>query len=168
MVTHTTKYTLTTFDVEHNHDLDKVEYKNLSKAERKVTYNEQLFIIKAANANIVHVTQTEFNNFTHGVSCFIGDSNAQMHITRMEERQKFTKDFSFYYFVEDSELCGLLKREKIEAYGWLLRAFKKSFIRAPNIVVTDQDGSIRLAIAAAFPESKHRLLHVAYHAEDPI
>ncbi|GJT22401.1 hypothetical protein Tco_0892338, partial [Tanacetum coccineum] len=78
------QYTLTTFDVEHNHELDRVEYRHLSKAERKLTYNEQLFIIKAANANIgavrahnlytglkgssslVHGTQTEFKNFTRG------------------------------------------------------------------------------------------------------
>ncbi|GKA58296.1 FAR1-related sequence 5-like protein, partial [Tanacetum coccineum] len=52
---------------------------------------------------------------------------------------------------------GLLKKETTEAYGWLLRAFRKAFVRAPNIVVTDQDGAMRLAVAAEFPESKHRL-----------
>ncbi|GJY66629.1 DNA-directed DNA polymerase [Tanacetum coccineum] len=218
MVSHTTKYTLTTFDVEHNHELDRVEYKHLSKAERRLTYNEQLFIIKAANANIgamrahnlytglkgssslVHGTQTDFKNFTRGVNCFIRDSDTQMLITRMEQRQEFTKDFSFDYFVEDAELYGLfwaaevakcnykefgdivsfdvtyktnkykmvfvpftaidnhrrsvtvgsrlLKKETAEAYGWLLRAFKKAFVRAPNIVVIDQDGAMRLAVAA--------------------
>ncbi|GJV61330.1 RNA-directed DNA polymerase, eukaryota [Tanacetum coccineum] len=227
MVPHTSKYTLTTFDVEHNHELDRVEYKHLSKAERKLTYNEQLFIIKAANANIgavrahnlytglkgssslVHGTQTEFKNFTRGVNCFIGDSDAQMLITRMEQRQEFTKDFSFDYFVEDAELCGLfwadevakcnykefgdiisfdatyktnkyktvfvpftaidnhrrsiivgsglLKKETAKAYGWLLRAFKKAFVRPPNVVVTDQDEAMRLVVVAEFPESKHRL-----------
>nr|GEY46705.1 hypothetical protein [Tanacetum cinerariifolium] len=214
MVVDTTKYVLTTFDVEHNHELDRVEYKHLSKAERKLTYNEQLFIIKAANANIgavrahnlytglkgssslVHGTQTEFKNFTRSVNCFIGDNDAQMLITRMEQRQEFTKDFSFDYFVEGAELCGLfwadevakcnykefgdiykmvsvpfmaidnhrksvtvgselLKKETAKAYGWLLGAFKKAFFRPSNIVVTDQDGAIRLAVE--FPESKHRL-----------
>ncbi|GKD76789.1 FAR1-related sequence 5-like protein, partial [Tanacetum coccineum] len=150
------------------------------------------------SSSLVHGTQTEFKNFTHGVNCFIGDNDAQMLITRMEERQEFTKDFSFDYFVEDAELCGLfwadevakcnykefgdiykmvfvpfttidnhrrsvtvgsglLKKETAEAYGWLLRAFKKAFVRAPNIVVTDQDGAMRHAIAVEFPESKHRL-----------
>ncbi|GKA70983.1 FAR1-related sequence 5-like protein, partial [Tanacetum coccineum] len=52
---------------------------------------------------------------------------------------------------------GLLKRETAEAYGWLLRAFKKAFIRALNIIVTDQDGVMRLDVAAEFPESEHRL-----------
>nr|GEZ58470.1 hypothetical protein [Tanacetum cinerariifolium] len=177
---------------------------------------DMLFIIKVANANIgavrahslytglkgsssfVHGTQTEFKNFTRGVNCFIGDSDAQMLITRMKQRQEFTKDFSFDYFVEDAELCGLfwadevakynykefgdivsfdatyktnkykmvfvpftaidnhrksvtvgsglLKKETAEAYGLLLRAFKKAFVRPPNIVVIDQDGAMRLAV----------------------
>ncbi|GKC14598.1 protein FAR1-related sequence 5 [Tanacetum coccineum] len=42
---------------------------------------------------------------------------------------------------------GLLKKETAKAYGWLLRAFKKAFVRPPNIVVTDQDGAMRLAVA---------------------
>nr|GEX18047.1 hypothetical protein [Tanacetum cinerariifolium] len=52
---------------------------------------------------------------------------------------------------------GLLKKETAEAYGWLLKSFKKAFVHAPNIVVTDQDEAMRLAVAAEFPESKHRL-----------
>nr|GFA65936.1 hypothetical protein [Tanacetum cinerariifolium] len=52
---------------------------------------------------------------------------------------------------------GFLKKEVAEAYGWLLRAFKKAFVRPPIIVVTDQDGAMRLVVAAEFPESKHRL-----------
>ncbi|GJX88839.1 FAR1-related sequence 5-like protein [Tanacetum coccineum] len=215
MVAHTSKYTLTTFNVEHNHELDRVEYKHLSKAERKLTYNEQLFIIKAANANIgavrahnlytglkgssslVHGTQTKFKNFTCGVNGFIGDSDAQMLITRMKERQEFTKflltislrmlSFVVYFgmmklrsvitrilvisykmvFVPFTAIdnhrrsvtigSGLLKKETAEAYGWLLRAFKKAFVRPPNIVVTDQDGAMRLAVAAEFPDLRNRL-----------
>ncbi|GJY17309.1 FAR1-related sequence 5-like protein [Tanacetum coccineum] len=179
MVPHTSKYTLTTFDVEHNHELDR-----------------------AANANIGAVR-------AHNLYTGLKDSDAQMLITRMDQRQEFTKEFYFDYFLEDAELCGLfwadevakcnykefsdivsfdatyktnkykmvfvpftaidnhrrsvtvgsglLKKETAEAYGWLLRAFKKAFVRPPNIVVTDQDGAMRLAVAAEFPESKHRL-----------
>nr|GEX54938.1 hypothetical protein [Tanacetum cinerariifolium] len=182
MVPHTTKYTLTTFDVEHNHELDRIEYKHLSKAKKRLTYNEQMFIIKVANANIGAVR-------AHNLYIGLKGSSSLVH-----ERQKFTKYFSFDYFVEDAELCGLfwaaevakgnykefgdivsfdatyktnkrsvtvgsglLKKETTEAYGWLLKAFKKAFVHAPNIVVTDQDEAMRLAVAAEFPESKHRL-----------
>ncbi|GKB21845.1 RNA-directed DNA polymerase, eukaryota [Tanacetum coccineum] len=166
MVAHTSKYTLTTFDVEHNHELDRVEYKHL--------------LLKLQMQTLVLWRLI----FVYGF-----ESDAQMLITRMEERQEFTKDFSFDYFVKDAELCGLfwadevvkykmvfvpftaidnhrrsvtvgsglLKKETTEAYGWLLRAFKKAFVRPPNIVVTDQDGVMRLVVTAEFPESKHRL-----------
>ncbi|GKE60333.1 DNA-directed DNA polymerase, partial [Tanacetum coccineum] len=101
LVPGTTKYTLTTFDVKHNHELDRIEYKHLSKAGRKLSYAEQLFIIKAANENIgvvrapnlytglkgssslVHGTETEFKNFTRGVNYFIGDSDAQIVGSRL-------------------------------------------------------------------------------------
>ncbi|GJT41164.1 FAR1-related sequence 5-like protein [Tanacetum coccineum] len=43
MVPKTSKYRLVVFDLEHNHELDRIEYKHLSKAERKLTYNEQLY-----------------------------------------------------------------------------------------------------------------------------
>nr|GEX84769.1 protein FAR1-related sequence 5-like [Tanacetum cinerariifolium] len=169
------EYVLTTFDVEHNHELDRVEYKHLSKAERKLTYNEQLFIIKAANANIgavrdhnlytglkgssslVHGTQTEFKNFKRGVNCFIGDSDAQMLITRM-----YKMLFIPFTVIDNHKRSvtvgsGLLKKETAKAYGWLLRAFKKAFVCPPNIVVTNQDEAIRLAVAAEFLDSKHRI-----------
>ncbi|GKD46645.1 FAR1-related sequence 5-like protein [Tanacetum coccineum] len=187
MVPHTTKYTLTTFDVEHNHELDRVKYRHLSKAERRLTYNEQLFIIKAVNANIgavrahnlytslkglsslMHGTQTEFKNFTCGVNCFIGDSDAQMLITRMKERQKFTKDFSFNYFIEDAELCGLFWADEVancnyKEFGDIVSSdatyktnkYKMAFVpftaidnhrRSATVVVTDQDGVMRLVVA---------------------
>nr|GEW02922.1 hypothetical protein [Tanacetum cinerariifolium] len=154
MVPYTTKYTLSIFDMEHNHELDRFEYKHLSKSERKLTYAEQLFIIKASNANIGAVR-------AHNL--YTGDSDAQMIITQMEERKQYIKDFSFDYFIEDVELIKLQSAtikslvETTVAYGWLLRAFRKAFVRVPNIVVTDQDEAMRLAVAVEFCESKHKL-----------
>nr|GEW62742.1 hypothetical protein [Tanacetum cinerariifolium] len=58
--------------------------------------------------------------------------------------------------VQDDNSSWILKNEIVEAYGWLLKAFMKAFVRTPNIVVTDQDGAMRKAIGSKFPESKHR------------
>ena len=131
MIPGTSQYQLTTFDVEHNHALDRVEYKHLSKSERKLPYHEQLFIMKAANHNLgatkahslysglkgstafVHGTQTEFCNYTRGINCFIGDSDAQMLINRMEDRMNYTSNFSFDYFVENAELRGLFWADEV-------------------------------------------------------
>nr|GEZ02758.1 protein FAR1-related sequence 5-like [Tanacetum cinerariifolium] len=169
MVPHTTKYTLTTFDVEHNHELDRVKYKYLSKAERKLTYNEaanaNIGVVRAHNlytdfkdsSSLVHDTQTEFKNFTCGVNCFIKDSDTQMLITRMEERQEFTKDFSFDYFVKDAEFCGLFWVDEVAKCNYKELGDIASSGSFTALAVTDQDGAMRLAIAAEFPESKHRL-----------
>ncbi|GJT54180.1 DNA-directed DNA polymerase [Tanacetum coccineum] len=122
------------------------------------------------SSSLVHGTQTEFKNFTRGVNCFIGDSDAQMLITRMEQRYKMV--FVPFTAIDNHRRSvtvgsGLLKKETAEAYGWLLRAFKKAFVRPPNIVVTDQDGAMRLAVAAEFPESKHRLCTLWLFRRDP-
>nr|GEW16383.1 protein FAR1-related sequence 5 [Tanacetum cinerariifolium] len=54
-------------------------------------------------------------------------------------------------------VAGLLKNVTTKYYIWLLKAFIKSFGKAPSIVVTDQDGAMRNAIEAEFGGSKHRL-----------
>ncbi|GJZ93307.1 RNA-directed DNA polymerase, eukaryota [Tanacetum coccineum] len=180
MVAHTSKHTLTTFDVEHNHELDKVEYKHLSKAERKLTYNEHLFIIKAANADIGAVR-------AHNLYTGLKDSDAQMLITRMEQRQEFTKDFSFDYFVQDAELCGLFWTDEVakcnyKEFGDIVsfdatyKTNKYKMVFVPFTAIDNHRRSVtlgsgllkketaeaygsamRLAVAVEFPESKHRL-----------
>ena len=57
----------------------------------------------------------------------------------------------------------LLKNETTESYIWLLQAFKKAFLRYSNIIVTNQDGTMRKAIADV-----SQALHVAYHAKASI
>ncbi|GJV46738.1 FAR1-related sequence 5-like protein, partial [Tanacetum coccineum] len=164
------QYTLTTCYVEHNHELDRVEYKHLSKAERKLTYNEQLFIIKAANANISAVRAHNLYTGLKGSSS-LADEVAKCNYKEFGDivsfdatykTNKYKMVFVPFMAIDNHRRSitvgsGLLKKETAKAYGWLLRAFKKAFVRPPNIVVIDQDGAMRLAVVAEFPESKHRL-----------
>ncbi|XP_076934039.1 protein FAR1-RELATED SEQUENCE 6-like [Bidens hawaiensis] len=53
--------------------------------------------------------------------------------------------------------AGLLASETIESYKWLLQMLLKSFGHAPKVVVTDQDPAMKQAIAAVFPNTRHRL-----------
>ncbi|GKB96060.1 hypothetical protein Tco_0982197 [Tanacetum coccineum] len=110
------KFVLHVFDTIHNHELEREEYKHLSKTERQLTYMEQVFIVKAASVNIgatrahhlltgikgsyllVHGTTIDFKNFFRSVNCYIGDSDAQMLIHKMKNRKKHVSDFSFDYF----------------------------------------------------------------------
>ncbi|GKC03713.1 FAR1-related sequence 5-like protein [Tanacetum coccineum] len=52
---------------------------------------------------------------------------------------------------------GLLLREDIEAYTWLLKSFMTAHEKQPIMIVTDQDGAMKLAIEEDLTESKHRL-----------
>ncbi|GJR23863.1 protein FAR1-related sequence 5 [Tanacetum coccineum] len=182
----TRKFVLKVFDTIHNHELEREEYKHLSKTERQLTYMEQC-----------------------NKSPSPSNRDAQMLIHKMENRKKHVSDFSFDYLVDNAELtaifwadevskynyrefgdvvsfdatfkinkykmvfvpftaidnhrkcvtvaAGLLKNETTKSYIWLLKAFIKAFGKAPSIVVTDQDGAMRNAIEAEFGGSKHRL-----------
>ncbi|GKC50834.1 FAR1-related sequence 5-like protein [Tanacetum coccineum] len=137
-----------------------VEYKHLSKAERKLTYNDQLFIIKAANSNIGVVRAHNLYSGLKGSSSIVhgwkrGKSSQKTFLLTISLRMS---SFVVYFRLMKLRTATTRSlRETMEAYGWLLRAFKKAFVHAPNIVLTDQDGSMRLAVAVEFPESKHRL-----------
>ena len=131
MIPGTTKFMLKKFDPIHNHELDRVEYKHLSKSEKQLTYAEQMFIVKAGSVNLgpvkahnlytglkgsaslVHGTEVEFKNYVRGINCFIGDADAQMLINRMENRKKYTVDFSFDYLVDNAELTGLFWADEV-------------------------------------------------------
>nr|GEX97649.1 protein FAR1-related sequence 5-like [Tanacetum cinerariifolium] len=52
---------------------------------------------------------------------------------------------------------GLLLREDIEAYTWLLTSFMTTHEKQPTMIVTDQDGAMKLAIEEVLTKSKHRL-----------
>ncbi|GKE20084.1 FAR1 DNA binding domain, zinc finger, SWIM-type, MULE transposase domain containing protein, partial [Tanacetum coccineum] len=52
---------------------------------------------------------------------------------------------------------GLLADETAGAYIWLLKQFKEAFGKDPEVVVTDQDPSMKIAIAECFPDTRHRL-----------
>ncbi|CAH9112386.1 unnamed protein product, partial [Cuscuta epithymum] len=52
--------------------------------------------------------------------------------------------------------AGLLAKEDVESYVWLLTRFIKAMGRQPACVITDQDPSMRIAIEKVLPESRHR------------
>ncbi|GKA34988.1 protein FAR1-related sequence 5 [Tanacetum coccineum] len=180
------KFILHVFDTIHNHELEREEYKHLSKTERQLTYMEQAFIVKAASVNI---------GATRAHHLLTGDSDAQMLIHKIENRKKHADEVSkynyrefgdvvsfdttfntnkvFYAFlykmvfvpfiaIDNHRKCvtvaaGLLKNETTKSYIWLLKAFIKAFGKAPSIVITNQDGAMRNAIEAEFTWSKHWL-----------
>ncbi|GJX68542.1 FAR1-related sequence 5-like protein [Tanacetum coccineum] len=132
----TRKFVLKVFDTIHNHELEREEYKHLSKTERQLTYMEKAFIVKAASVNIgatrahhlltgingsyllVHGTTVDFKNFFRSVNCYIGDIDAQMLIHKMENRKKHVSDFSFDYLVDNAELTAIFWADEVSKYNY--------------------------------------------------
>ncbi|GJY61363.1 protein FAR1-related sequence 5 [Tanacetum coccineum] len=103
------KFVLNVFDTIHNHELEREEYKHLSKTERQLTYMEQAFIVKAASVNI---------GATRAHHLLTGDSDAQMLIHKMENRKKHVSDFSFDYLVENAELTAIFWADEVSKYNY--------------------------------------------------
>ncbi|XP_022032939.1 protein FAR-RED IMPAIRED RESPONSE 1-like [Helianthus annuus] len=53
--------------------------------------------------------------------------------------------------------AAIIGNETAETYSWLLNAFRQAFGRAPPVIVTDQDPTMRKAIQDTWPESRHGL-----------
>ncbi|GKD18860.1 FAR1-related sequence 5-like protein, partial [Tanacetum coccineum] len=156
------------FDTIHNHELERKEYKHLSKTERQLTYIEQAFIVKAASVNIGAIRAHHLLTGIKGSYLLVHVDNAELTaIFWADEVSKYNyREFgdvvSFDATFKTNKKCvtvaaGLLKNETTKSYIWLLKAFMKAFGKAPSIVVTDQDGAMRNAIEAEFGGSKHRL-----------
>ncbi|KAL9661339.1 hypothetical protein QQ045_026163 [Rhodiola kirilowii] len=52
--------------------------------------------------------------------------------------------------------AGLISKEDVESYTWLLTCFKNLLACEPSVIVTDQDAAMKVAISRVFPASRHR------------
>ncbi|GKD07726.1 FAR1-related sequence 5-like protein, partial [Tanacetum coccineum] len=186
-VTHTA-YVLYEFEEAHNHTFVPKAYRNLTKKRKQMTHPEQIFVqqlgitsIGATRAHhlyasthggyeLVNSTETEYRNHKRDLNTHIGDSDAQMLITKLTNRKQHVDNFSFEYNmvfvpftgIDNHRKCvtfgaGMLSNETTLSYKWLLTCFLKAFKKQPRLVVTDEDPAMRNAIASVFNESTHRL-----------
>ncbi|GKE24265.1 regulation of nuclear pre-mRNA domain-containing protein 1B [Tanacetum coccineum] len=61
----------------------------------------------------VHGTTDDFKNHQRDVNVFIGESDAQMLIRKMENRKMYVPNFTFQYKVENSELVAMFWADEI-------------------------------------------------------
>ncbi|GKA95154.1 FAR1-related sequence 5-like protein [Tanacetum coccineum] len=61
----------------------------------------------------VHGTTDDFKNHQRDVNQFIGESDAQMLINKMENRKKYVPNFTFQYKVENSELVAMFWADEV-------------------------------------------------------
>ncbi|GJW70310.1 FAR1 DNA binding domain, zinc finger, SWIM-type, MULE transposase domain containing protein [Tanacetum coccineum] len=121
--------------------------------------------------DMVGVTVNDCKNQKKKISVFIGDRDAQMAVEKLLSRKLHSLGFyANYYKGDDDRLVGLFWADEeaiknyatfgditAEAYIWLLKQFKEAFGKDPEVVVTDQDPSMKIMIAECFPDTRHRL-----------
>ncbi|GJR78678.1 FAR1-related sequence 5-like protein [Tanacetum coccineum] len=125
------RYKLDQFYPKHNRMLILKEYKHFIKKQRKMTQAEKMFIVKAATNKIgathahnllssmkggyeyVHGTTDYFKNHQRDVNVFIGESDAQMLINKVENRKMYVPNFTFQYKVENSELVTVFWDDEV-------------------------------------------------------
>nr|GEW19358.1 protein FAR1-related sequence 5-like [Tanacetum cinerariifolium] len=125
------KYEITKFVAKHNHQLLPKEYNHLTKKHRKMPQAEKIFVVRASTMRLgatkahnlyskmkgrtqyVHGTSDDFKNHIRDVNAFIGESESQMLINKMENRKNFVPNFTFQYLVENSELVAMFWADEI-------------------------------------------------------
>ncbi|XP_076933468.1 protein FAR1-RELATED SEQUENCE 5-like [Bidens hawaiensis] len=132
------------------------------RSARKLTHVQEEAIYELSNMNLgpvkafnlmrtqyggfekVGATKDDCKNFRQGLNCYIGEYDAEMIVQRLCAKKTFSSDYSFEYDVNDD-------RELIRMF-WADETSK-----TPKVVVTDQDPAMKQAIAAVFPNTRHRL-----------
>nr|GEY69280.1 hypothetical protein [Tanacetum cinerariifolium] len=61
----------------------------------------------------VHGTSDDFKNHIRDVNAFIGESDAQMLINKMENRKNFVPHFTFHYLVKNGELVAMFWDDEV-------------------------------------------------------
>ncbi|GJT18795.1 regulation of nuclear pre-mRNA domain-containing protein 1B [Tanacetum coccineum] len=93
--------------------------------------SEKMFVVKAAANKIgatkahhlycnikggyeyVHGTTDDFKNHQRDVNHFIGESDAQMLINKMENRTMYVPNFTFQYMVDNDELVAMFWADEV-------------------------------------------------------
>ena len=61
--------------------------------------------------------------------------------------------------------AAFMDNEKIESFEWLLKTFLKAMGGvAPHLITTDEDASMKAAIAQILPDTAHRQCKSSHHA----
>ncbi|GJZ24311.1 FAR1-related sequence 5-like protein, partial [Tanacetum coccineum] len=126
----------------------------------------------------VGATVVDCKNQKKKMNLFIGDRDAQMAVEKLLSRKLHSLGFYMNYKLGDDDkykmvfvpftginhhnrcitfTSGLLYDETVSAYKWPLEEFKNAFGKDPNVVITYQDPSMKIAIPKCFPNTRHRL-----------
>ncbi|XP_071714631.1 protein FAR1-RELATED SEQUENCE 4-like [Rutidosis leptorrhynchoides] len=136
----TNSFFLVDFEEQHNHELLLIEYRHLSKKKRQMRYAEQLFIYHSTVSNIGPTKEYEvYSNMKGSEKMF------------MELTNRYNLKFVLFTTIDNHRRCvtvvaGIIRDETAESYTCLLNCFMKTFGKEPNMIVTDHDKAMVIAI----------------------
>ncbi|GKC10197.1 FAR1 DNA binding domain, zinc finger, SWIM-type, MULE transposase domain containing protein [Tanacetum coccineum] len=137
----------------HNHPFVAEKDMIFMKNSRNIGYTKQHFLYQVSNVDFGPTIGFRLMKQIHGgfdmVGVTVNDCKNQ------KKKISFTKINHNYRCITFAS--GLLADETVGAYIWLLKQFKEAFGKDPEVVVTDQDPSMKIAIVECFPDSRHRL-----------
>ncbi|GJS63715.1 zinc finger, SWIM-type containing protein [Tanacetum coccineum] len=157
-----------------------------------MTQAERMFVVKASTMRLgatrahnlyskmkggeqyVHGTSNDFKNHIRDADefdkCNYKEFGDIISFDATFRTNKYDMVFVPFTGIDNHRKCvtvgsGLLLSEDIEAYTWLLTSFMTAHEKQPTMIVTDQDGAMKLAIEKVLTESKHRL---SYFIDSPL
>ncbi|XP_031106878.1 protein FAR1-RELATED SEQUENCE 5-like [Ipomoea triloba] len=178
-------YSVHFFEERHTHSMCSSIAKQFLKVNRNLDVGHQIFVASCVRANIgptrsyrlfkeivgdysnVGATSVDFQNFKRDLMAYILNGDAQLFIDTLFKRRELCEAFGYnmvfvpFTGIDNHKRCitfgaGLLTKEDIDSYVWLLESFKKIMGHDPICVVTDQDPAVKVAVAQVFGASKHR------------
>ncbi|XP_071704972.1 protein FAR-RED ELONGATED HYPOCOTYL 3-like [Rutidosis leptorrhynchoides] len=164
------KYQVFKFTDKHNHISVPPEHIKHLKSQRKLFNSQKYFLFQLGQSGIGSNKGYRVLSKVHGGHELVGASKNDCKNWKRDVNKYILKadaemyDMVFipYIGIDNHFKCvtfgaALLAKEDVHSYDWLLKAFKKAFPVEPQIVMTDQDPSMVIAVQSVFFTTRHRL-----------
>ncbi|XP_031095102.1 protein FAR1-RELATED SEQUENCE 5-like [Ipomoea triloba] len=159
------RYSVFSVEIRHTHSLCSELAKPFMRVNRKLSMGHQSFVANCARANIgpiksfklykqmvgdfvdVGATGVDFQNFKQDLMAWHACRYNLVFVpfTGMDNHKKSV-----------TFAAGLIAKEDIDSYVWLLDNFKRAMGHEPTYVITDQDTSLRVAVPSVFKFARHQ------------
>nr|KAJ0192508.1 hypothetical protein LSAT_V11C800389890 [Lactuca sativa] len=139
-IPHSSEVYLWRFEQQHNHKLINQDCMHLSRAKRQLSVVDQAFIHKLSSAKVGATTtyrlmcvikggcefvdglEIDWKNFTRDINCHIGGTDANLLITKLQNRKENVTNFTYEYRCDKKQLNALFwvddtSKQNYELFG---------------------------------------------------
>ncbi|KAL9663526.1 hypothetical protein QQ045_018913 [Rhodiola kirilowii] len=158
------RYRVYFFEESHNHFLESDTGKQFLTSHREMSLIDKQLVMECGKVRIgatkahhirkelcggfmnIGATVTDYKNFKRDLKLYIGLNDAQMVVDNLSDKIKTCPGYNLVFVPftgVDNQLrsvtlaAGLISKEDVDSYTWLLTCFKKLSEREPSVIVTD-------------------------------